>query len=354
MTLERFLAQRADSWSELQTLVDRAKGRADRLNPAEMRRLGLLYRRAAADLSLARRRYPDSPGTTRLEALVIASHSLVYGKARSEEGLAFFFSTRVWRSIREGGRCLAISIALLVGFTVLGFIWAAFEPVTASGILPSGFHATTHPGQGGVVGIAIPARAGLATQIFTNNIEVAILALAGGFTVGLLTAYVLASNGVMLGVLAGLEWKAGAWEAFTRLIVPHGILELSCIAVAGSAGFQITRALVDPGRATRAAALRSIAPRLADTVLGVAACLVVAGLTEGIVTTWDLPIGLALAVGLFWGCAFWTLVLWRGRRSRPPVSPITVSPQAQAQVRMPEPAVHDPDSSITAVPVSST
>ena len=313
MTLERFLAQRAGSWSDLQALVDRAKGRADRLDPGEMRRLGLLYRQASADLSLARRRYPDSPGTARLDALVTASHSLVYGKVRSDERLGFFFSNRVWRSIREGGRCLALSVGLLAGFTLLGFVWAVFEPVTASGILPSGFHATTHPGQGGVVGIAIPARAGLAFQIFTNNIEVAILALAGGFTLGLLTTYVLASNGAMLGVLAGLEWKAGAWEAFTRLIVPHGILELSCIAVAGSAGFQITRALVDPGRQTRAGALQSIAPRLADTVLGVAACLVVAGLTEGIVTTWDLPIGLALGVGLFWGGSFWTLVAWRGR-----------------------------------------
>ncbi len=338
MTLERFLAQRAGSWSTLQSLVARAKGRADRLDPGEIRQLGLLYRKAAADLSIARRRYPDSPGTARLEALVAESHSLVYGKARREERFVYFFSTRVWRSIREGGRCLALSVGVLTAFTVLGFVWAVFEPVTASGILPAGFHATTHPGQGGVVGIAIPARTGLAFQIFTNNIEVAVLALAGGFTVGLLTAYVLASNGVMLGVLAGLEWKAGAWEAFTRLIVPHGILELSCIAVAGSAGFQITRALVDPGRATRGAALQAIAPRLADTVLGVAASLVVAGLTEGIVTTWDLPIGVALAVGLFLGGWFWALVIWRGRaaspsKSRPfaePRAAITIAPASSA------------------------
>jgi uncharacterized membrane protein SpoIIM required for sporulation len=199
-------------------------------------------------------------------------------------------------------------------------LWAVLQPVAASGILPAGFHATTHPGQGGVLGIAIPARAGLAFEIFSNNIQVSILALAGGFTFGLLTAYVLASNGTMLGVLAGLEWKIGAWEAFTRLIVPHGLLELSCIAVAGSAGFQITRALVDPGRKTRAVALQSIAPRLADTVLGVAACLVIAGLTEGIVTTWDLPIGLALAVGLLWGGGFWVLVTWRGVKSAPAAS----------------------------------
>ena len=297
--------------------MDRANGRGDRLDPEEMRHLGLLYRQAAADLSLARRRYPDSPGTLRLDALVNASYALVYGKPRRQERFSAFFSTRFWTRVREGGRCLVLSIAILAGFAVLGFLWAVFQPVAASGILPAGFHATTHPGQGGVVGIAIPARAGLAFAIFTNNIQVSVLALAGGFTFGLLTAYVLASNGAMLGVLAGLEWKAGAWEAFARLVVPHGLLELSCIAVAGSAGFQITRALVDPGLRTRSAALQFIAPRLADTVVGVAACLVVAGLTEGIVTTWDLPIGLALAVGLLWGGGFWVLVVWRGLRAAP-------------------------------------
>jgi uncharacterized membrane protein SpoIIM required for sporulation len=323
MTLERFLAQRTRSWSELEALVDRSHGRADRLTPQEMRQLGLLYRKAAADLSVARRRYPGSPGTGRLETLVSAAHGLVYGKPRREDRISTFFTRRFWTRVREGGRCLALSIFILVTGTVLGFVWSIVDPVTASGILPAGFHATTHPGQGGVLGIAIPARTGLAFQIFTNNIEVSVLALAGGFTLGLLTAYVLASNGVMLGVLAGLEWKVGAWDAFTRLIVPHGLLELSCIAVAGSAGFQITRALIDPGLATRSASLRSIAPRLADTVLGVATCLVVAGLTEGIVTTWDLPIAAALAVGLFWGGGFWTLVIWRGR---PPPDPFVGSP----------------------------
>jgi uncharacterized membrane protein SpoIIM required for sporulation len=314
MTLERFLDQRASSWSALQALVDRAKGKAENLDPEEIRELGLLYRRAASDLSVARRKYPSSAGTARLDSLVTAAYALVYAKPKREDRISKFFTERFWQRVVQGGRCLALSGGLLVVSCVLGFVWSIVDPVTASGILPAGFHATTHPGQGGVVGIAIPARTGLAFEIFTNNIQVSILALAGGFTLGLLTAYVLVTNGAMLGVLAGLEWKVGAWEAFTRLVVPHGVLELSCIAVAGSAGFQITRVLVDPGRRKRSAALQSIAPRLADTVLGVAACLVVAGLTEGIVTTWDLPIAGALAIGLLWGTAFWGLVVWRGRK----------------------------------------
>ena len=65
-------------------------------------------------------------------------------------------------------------------------------------------------------------------------------------------------------------------------------------------------------------------PLLGDTVLGVAGCLVIAGLTEGIVTTWDLPLGLALGIGLLLAGGFWGLVAWRGRarplaRARSPV-----------------------------------
>ena len=170
-----------------------------------------------------------------------------------------------------------------------------------------------------MVGISIPARSGLAVTIFTNNIVVTLEALAGGFTLGLLTAYVLAFNGALIGVLGVLELKAGGFAQFVRLVVPHGLLELSCIAVAGSTGLVIARALIDPGRRTRAEALAALVPLLGDTVLGVAGCLVVAGLTEGIVTTWDLPLALATGVGVLLAGAFWMLVVWRGR-SRPPAS----------------------------------
>ena len=181
-----------------------------------------------------------------------------------------------------------------MGFVALGALWAALQPVAAAGILPAGFHASAHPGANGVVGISIPARSGLAVTIFINNIVVSLEVLAGGFTLGLLSAYVLATNGAMLGVLGMLELKAGGFAQFVRLIVPHGLLELSCIAVSGSAGFLIARALIDPGRRTRGEALTQLVPLIGDTVLGVAGCLVIAGLTEGIVTTWDLPLALAL------------------------------------------------------------
>jgi len=313
VNVERFAALRADDWSALDALVQRAKGRGERLSPPEVLRLGLLYRSAAADLAVARRRFPDAPGTARLQRLVTEGHGLVYGKAGRQDSVRRFVSTRFWQRVRSAGRCLAMAVALLVGFAALGALWAAVRPEAAVGILPAGFHASAHPGQGGVVGIAIPARTGLAVTIFVNNILVSFEALIGGFTFGLLTAYVLATNGAMLGVLAVLELKAGGFSQFVRLIVPHGLLELSCIAVSGAAGLVVARALIDPGGRTRAQALGNLVPFLGDIVLGVSGCLVVAGLTEGIVTTWDLPLGLALGVGLLLAGTFWTLVVWRGR-----------------------------------------
>jgi len=313
VNVERFAAPRANDWAALEALVDRAKGRPDRLPPPEILRLGFLYRSAAADLAIARRRFPGAPGTVRLERLVARAHGLVYGTATRHDSARHFVTTRLWQRVRSEGRCLALSVAILVGFTLLGALWAAARPEQAVGLLPANFHASAHPGQGGVVDISIPARSGLAVQIFVNNILVSFEVLVGGFTLGLLTVYILATNGALLGVLGVLELKAGGFSQFVRLIVPHGLLELSCIAVSGGAGFVVARALIDPGHRTRAEALRVLAPTLGDVVLGVAGCLVVAGITEGVVTTWDLPLAVALGVGLALAGTFWGLVAWRGR-----------------------------------------
>jgi hypothetical protein len=49
-------------------------------------------------------------------------------------------------------------------------------------------------------------------------------------------------------------------------------------------------------------------------VLGTAAWLVVAGLTEGFLTPRGVSLGTALGVGFALAGVYWTLVLWRGRR----------------------------------------
>jgi len=319
MNLERFLSERTDAWGELDALVARSHGQVRRLSADEILRAGELYRMAAADLALARRAFPLAPGTERLQQLVVRAHSLVYSKATRTETAGEFLGRGLWVRIREGGRCLGIAAGVMVGAAVLGTLWALLDPASAAGLLPSGAHVSVHS-RGAFYGISVPARGGLAVGIFVNNIQVSLLAIGGGFTFGVLTVYSLAYNGALLGVLGTFEWRGGGFDQFVRLVVPHGLLELSCIALAGAAGLTIARALIDPGRATRSEALADLVPQIGAMTLGVVLFLVVAGLTEGFVTPWDLPLPVALGLGVVLSGSFWTMVVWRGRPepSRPP------------------------------------
>ena len=310
------MADRGEYWAELERLVERSGGQGRKLSPEEIYRLAALYRSAAADLAVARRSWPDTSGTLRLQALVTRANAVVYSKPAREDTAVEFLSVRIWREIRALDGCLVISAGDLVRLRgARGPVGLRRSPRSASGLLPAGFHATAHPGKGAFYGVSIVGRSGLAVQIFINNIEVAILAVAGGFTFGLMTAFSLAYNGAILGILGALEWRAGGFGHFFSLIVPHGLLELSCITVAGAGGLAVARALIDPGNDTRSEALGRLTPTIGAVVLAVMLFLVVAGLTEGIVTPWDLSPPVALLIGIALAGGFWSSVLFRGRRA---------------------------------------
>src|SRR5437763_495203 len=111
----------------------------------------------------------------------------------------------------------------------------------------------------------------------------------------------------------GLTVAAGRPGPFLSLVAPHGVLELSVIAVSGAAGFSVGWALIDPGRRSRRVALGFGARRGAEIVLGTMPWFVLAGLVEGFVTPTSLPLAGAIAVGLLVAAPYWTLVFWRGR-----------------------------------------
>ena len=326
MKLERFLAERSGEWSELEALLGRAGVSAQNLTPGQVRRLGALYRSAAADLAVARRSFPGTSGTLRLQALVASAYGVVYSRAQRAETPGEFISHGLWRRIRQNVGFVGLAAAVMFGCTALGAVWALADPSAAIGILPQGFHAQGPSFHGNFYGISVPARGGLAVEIFINNIEVAFLALAGGFTFGLLTITSLAYNGALLGVLGAFEWRGGGFDEFVRLVVPHGLLELSCISLAGGAGLAIARALIDPARRTRSDALGQLVPVIGACALGTIIFLVVAGLTEGFITPWDLPTVPAVVVGVFLAGGFWSMVIWRGSPDRGGFRTLTGAP----------------------------
>jgi uncharacterized membrane protein SpoIIM required for sporulation len=314
MTVDRFTADRVERWARLDDLVGRAKRRPERLGPDQVRELGSLYRSAAADLAVARRRFPLDPVVARLETLVAKARHLVYDASSTRGSLLAFVTTGYWRRVRERPAILAVALGLLFVPAVLCMVWALRDPGAAAGLVPGQFRSVAEPRQGGSLGFSTGESALFSAEIFTNNIRVAFLAFAGGATLGVITVFVLVYNGAaVLGTILGLAIGAGNGPPFVELIVAHGVLELSCIAVAGMAGLRMAWAVIDPGRRRRGVAFREEARGAIEVALGTALCLVVAGLVEGFVTPAGLGLVVNTMVGVSLGAAYWLLVLFRGR-----------------------------------------
>ena len=321
MNLDRFLHEGQGRWSELQALVTRAKGRPERLGPDGVRRLATLYRASAADLALARRRFPLDPAVGMLEDLVGRARHLVYASEVRRQSVRGFFRRRYWQRVAERPVLLVLAAILLFAPMVLGTLWALDDPGAAGGIVPGALAGPSGQEDGADLGFSTSQSAAFSTQIFVNNIRVAFLALAGGISAGVLTAGALVFNGVVIGVVTGLSVEAGRSSDFVQLVAPHGVLELSCIVVAGAAGLRVASALVSPGRRRRSEALVRQARPAVEVALGTALWLVLAGLVEGFVTPAGIGVGPALALGSGLGALYWALVWRLGRGEAVTASP---------------------------------
>lgn len=315
--LADFVAARQAAWDDLAGLVAAAGGRIGRLDAAGVRRLGLRYREATADLAQARRRFPGDPVTVELDRLVGDARPLLYGSVTERGSLVAFATTGYWRRVRERPAFLLLAVvALWVPLLAVG-AWAHGNPAQAREVAQLA-PVDEAPGDDfrdpDTEKITDPAEgAAFSSQIFTNNARVALLAYAGGLLGGVATLVTLVFNGVSIGVILGLAVEGGSADVVWRLIVPHGVLELSLISVAGAAGLRTGWALVHPGHRTRVEALAVEGRAGVELALGSAFLLVPCGLVEGFVTPRGLSVPAAVAVGVSLGAVFWALVLWRGR-----------------------------------------
>ena len=315
MNLDRFQRDREPAWNELAGLVQSAGRRPERLGPERIRRLGALYRSAAADLALARRRFRGDPVERRLEALVGQARHLVYDAPTRRIAPLRFFARDYWRLVASRPVPLVAAAVLLLGPAALALVWALGDPGAASGLVPGEYRSVTEPRPGGSdLGLTVEEEAAFASQVFTNNIQVSFLAVAGGMALGLVTALVLVLNGTLFGAVAGLATEAGNGRIFFELVTAHGVLELSCIVVAGAAGLRLGWSIVEPGRLRRVDSLAAEARRTIGIVLGTAPWLVLAGLVEGFLTPAGTGLAAVLAIGLGLGLLYWLLVVLLGRQ----------------------------------------
>ncbi len=319
--MNRFLNERKDNWQRLEELLDmQAALGLRRLSRLEVQEFGELYRRAAADLAIARAETRDPKLINYLNSLVIRAHGRIYRAEGDGAGLiARFFAEELPRTWRKNWRYMAVAFGLYLGFALFGFTATWIDTDFTHFVMLSGVTDQIVSNEYWWLSLNEANQIG-ATQILSNNILVTMRVFAMGVFLGIGSFYDLAFEGARLGSVFGACYKLNPpfGNALASFVVGHGVIELSCIFFCGGAGMMIGYAIIDPGDLTRVQALKKKGVEAAKIVVGCAFFLVIAGIIEGFISPSDLLASVKVAFGVGTGLAMYSYLLFAGSRAQPP------------------------------------
>ena len=319
MPADKFINQRKNAWQrleELLNLLDHASLR--RLRREEVRELGRIYRRTASDLAIARAEARDPRLVNYLNSLVIRAHGKIYQTdSQGWKQLRNFFARELPRTFRRTWRYTVLSFSIFLIFGMFSFVATRIDPEFSELVGVSAYfrenivETRTHwweglNEEGNQIGAAF---------IMQNNIRVTIYTFAFGAMLGLGTIYYLAFNGANIASVLALTYSAGFGNDLVTFMVGHGVIELSCIFIAGGAGLLIGSAIVLPGDLSRADAMKTRGMEAVRLMIGVALLLVVAATIEGFISPAQIDSRIKFGIGGLTGLAMYSYLLLAGRES---------------------------------------
>jgi len=316
MPIDKFINERKSVWQrleELLQLLDRMTLR--KLHREEVRELGRIYRRTASDLAIARAESRDPRLINYLNSLVIRAHGRIYrADAQGGRRIREFFSRDFPRTFRRTWRYTATAFAVFCLFGTIAFFgtrhdpdfseFAGISPYFREVVINHRTHWWERLNEANQIG---------STAIFTNNIRVTFVAFALGAIFGLGTLYVLAFNGASFGAIIALTYRAGIGnDLLLGFVISHGVIELTCIFIAGGAGLLIGTGLLMPGNLSRGDALKSRGADAVKLIVGCVPLLVVAGIIEGFISPQPIPSAIKIGIGVLTGIALYSYLSLAG------------------------------------------
>lgn len=315
MPSDRFISQRKNAWQRLEDLLkllDHASLR--RLGRDEVRELGRIYRRTASDLAIARAESRDPRLINYLNSLVIRAHGRIYrADAQGGKRIRRYFTHELPQTFRRTWRYTFVAFAVFFIFGTLSFVGTKYDPEFSELVGVNAafrelyietkthwWEALNRSNQEG------------ASMIMTNNIQVTIYAFAFGALAGVGTLFFMAYNGANIASVLALTYQAGFGNDLVTFMIAHGVVELSCIFIAGGAGLLIGSAMIMPGNLTRADALRTRGMEAVRLMVGVALLLVVAGTIEGFVSPAQIDPRIKYSIAAVTGLALYSYLLFVG------------------------------------------
>jgi len=338
--LQRFLATERPHWTALEQALDKMENQVrTRMTLDQVREFHLLYERTAADLARIIT-FSAEPETRRyLEHLVARAYGQVhYTRARHGRlDLVKWFLHTLPQTFRRHVRAFYLSLAITMAGCLFGGMAIGLDPESKPALMPFE-HLQQDPAQrvAEEEQATTDRLAGVKTSfsafLMTHNIRVSIFTLALGMTWGVGTIIMLFTNGLMLGAVAVDYMRAGQTKFLLGWLLPHGVVEIPAILIAGQAGLMLALALIGWGRRVPLhARLRKVSRDLVTLIFGVALLLVWAGFVEAFLSQYHEPIipySVKIAFGLV---ELVLLILFLSKCGEVPPGPPRPQPGAAAQ-----------------------
>lgn len=308
MDTDAFIAVHRPSWDRLAQLT-----RARHLDADGIDELISLYRTTATHLSTVRSTNPDPALTARLSLLLHRARLRITGaRVPLWRHARTFFVEDLPAALFEARWAVLLATVLMLGSTLVTGLWFGNDATARELVLPeAGQRALA---QREFVAYYFQGEAsGFAARVWTNNAWITVQAVVLGIT-GFWPVMMLLQNGLNIGLSAGVMAAYGQLGTFFAYILPHGLLELTCVVVGAGAGLRVFWSWVRPGSLPRSWSLARSARALVTIAIGLVPVLLLAGVIEAFVTPSGLPTAVRIAIGAAVWIAFLAYMLVHGRR----------------------------------------
>jgi len=307
--LDAFVSEHGAEWNRLQYLSTRRKAK---LSAAEVDELVMLYRRTATHLSVVRSRSNDPTLVAWLSRIVLQARAAVspsagFSIAAVKRFFTVSFPVEVYRL-----RWWWLGVMLgFLGFAAIVGVLVARDPTIALSVM-SQEEIDSYVNNDFEAYYSDNAPQNFAAAVWVNNTLVSGICLAGGILV-LPVLFILFYNARDVGLAGGVMVGNGRADVFFGLITVHGLLELTCVFIAGAAGLRVGWAWIAPGALlTRTQSLARAGRQATVVALGLGVALLVSGFVEAFITPAPIPVGVKLFIGAGVWLGFLVYVIGRG------------------------------------------
>lgn len=311
MKQTHFVENREQDWNELRSVLDAYESKRSKARDIEVDGFIRLYRDIARDLAIARSRNYSNALVDRLNDLTVRGHNAVYQNRSGWVAKCVEFVTRNFpEEVRRNWRLLLIATcAFLVPAAGIASLILVDNQYVQSVLSPNQIAEVEemYDPDGFVQSENRPVRSRLGAFGFYiyNNASIGLRCAATGIFFGMGTVAVLVINGVILSTIFTHLVLIGYSETLFSFVAGHSALELTAIAISGTAGLRLGQAMLAPGSVARSTAIRRARKTAVILVFGAMIMFFFAAFIEAFWSTMRLPPTLKYGVGI----GFWILVV---------------------------------------------